>query len=109
MKKECVVCGAGFDARRSAKTCSRECSRVKIAEKNRKYRQENREAIAEKSRKYRQENPEKIAEHHHKYRQENREKLAEKQRKRCQENLPNYTKAYHFVRAMEKQTGEKLL
>ena len=98
MKKECVVCGAEFEARGSAKTCSPECSFESKLERARKHHQKNREKIAEQKRKYRQKNREKVAE----YRQENREKVAEQQCKYRQKNrdaIAEYDRKYRAERS----------
>lgn len=55
--------------------------RVCQRERQRKYREENREALLEYQHKYREENREEIQEKNRKYREENREALREYQRK----------------------------
>ena len=56
--KTCIICGKEFDARRSAKCCSSECSKENDRERKRKWHEANREKERERKRKWREANPE---------------------------------------------------
>jgi len=56
------------------------------AERNRKWREENKERFAEIKRKSYEKNKDKEIERARKYREKNKEKIAEKRRKRYQQN-----------------------
>jgi len=104
--KQCITCGLekpqdafptrGRDSEKRRGQCRvcitnrerqyRQANREAIAERNRKWEQANREARTERKRKYREANPETVAEYGRKYRQANREAIAETQRKWYEEN-----------------------
>lgn len=80
VKSKCKQCKRERDRR------YRQENREKIAERNRRYYEENRDKELERGRRYRQENRDEIAEQNRRYRQENREKIAEKERRYREKN-----------------------
>ena len=82
--RHCVHCDAPLRYRgvgRPPKYC-RDC-----AEKQRAYRERNKDEIAEKQRAYRERNKDEIAEKQRAYRERNKDEIAEKQRARTEASL----------------------
>jgi hypothetical protein len=73
------MCSPGCRAEKQRRY--REANRDAIAEKKRRYYEANRDAIAEKQRRYREANRDAIAEKKRRYREANRDAIAEKQRR----------------------------
>jgi hypothetical protein len=61
----------------------REQNKAELAEKQRRYREQNKAEIAEKQRRYREQNKAEIAEKQRRYREQNKAEIAEKQRRRA--------------------------
>ena len=85
MTKRCPKCGRELDLERfSVKRSKRDglasYCRDCMAERERAYREANRERIAERERAYREANRERIAERNRAYREANRERIAERER-----------------------------
>jgi len=90
--RQCATCGQGFvSSHRSAKTCSKECSRKHENEQNRKYRHlyspEKRAALVEYNRVWRKAHPEYHKDYNRKWRADNRERYLEYSRNYREANL----------------------
>lgn len=72
----------------------REANREKVRENHRKYREANREKIREIQRKYCEENPEKVRETHRRYCEANREKILKQSRKWARKSRARLTDRY---------------
>ncbi len=104
--KNCVVCGIEFDAKSTAKTCSKVCFVTRKKETNRKWREANRERLQEYGRNYsclkREVTPEKGREANRKWREANREELRtyqrEYDRKRREANPEKYNENARKIR-----------
>ena len=79
--KKCVICGKEFDAKGSAKTCSKGCRKENQKRYNKQYRQDNKEYYRQYGKQYRQDNKEYYRQYKKQYRQNNKESIQEYQRK----------------------------
>lgn len=84
--EECKMCIKERDRR------YRDANREAVNERGRRYYEKNKEKIAEKGRRYYQANREKVAERSRRYRESNREEIAKKQRKYYEANREQFNR-----------------
>ena len=77
---------------RAAAFAAKDNKRAKVAERQRRYREANKEKVAEYQRRYREANKEKVAEYQRRYYEANKEKVAERQRQYYEANKEKYAK-----------------
>lgn len=99
--KKCKICGKEFDARRSAKCCSLECSKINKREYDKDYYKNNcdekceylkyyydnhRDEILERRKDYRENHRDEINEYQKDYYENNRDEILEKKKEYYDEN-----------------------
>jgi hypothetical protein len=99
-KNKCKSCNNERDRR------YREENREKVLEYRRRYREENREKVSEYRRRYYEENREKVSEYRRRYYEENREKESERDRRYREENRE---KVLEYRRRYREENREKVL
>ena len=97
--KKCVICGKEFDAKGSAKTCSKGCRKENQKRYNKQYRQDNKEYYRQYGEQYRQDNKESIQEYQRKYHKqyyqdENKEHILKYKYQYYKEKVNEFTKQY---------------
>jgi len=91
MIKICVICKKEFEAKKSAITCSSECSKIQKYNKRKIYKEKNKDFINKQAREWFSNNKEKTSECHKKYRDANKDKI-----KKYRDTWYNKNKNYKF-------------